>query len=181
MVHRQLPMNLTRAPGERTSTMIRLEDNGVVFNYRVVGVAFDGDRVLLHRVESDPFWALPGGRVELLEPSIDGLKREMQEELGVDVYPERLVWFVENFFEYLGKQFHEVALYFKMSFAPNCPLYGLTDPFVGDEGGLRLIYQWFPLNELAGLPLYPTFLAEALQTLPNYPVHIVHTDPAIGT
>ncbi len=49
--------------------MITFNDNGIRFTNRIVGMAFDRDRVLLHRAESDDFWALPGGRAELLEPS----------------------------------------------------------------------------------------------------------------
>jgi len=53
--------------------MITFERGDVRFNYRVVGIAFDADRVLLHRAERDDFWALPGGRGESKRP--EGAKR----------------------------------------------------------------------------------------------------------
>ena len=68
--------------------MVTFEKGDIRFNYRVVGIVFNKTHVLLHRAEEDNFWALPGGRVELLEPSKDALKREMQEELGVEVRVE---------------------------------------------------------------------------------------------
>jgi len=73
--------------------VIVFDVGSVRFNYRAVGVALHGGKVLLHRAEKDPFWALPGGRVELLEAAGDTLRREMQEELGVPIVvagtPER--------------------------------------------------------------------------------------------
>jgi 8-oxo-dGTP pyrophosphatase MutT (NUDIX family) len=73
-------------------TMIVLDQGGARFNYRIVGVAIDGVRVLLHRAEQDDFWILPGGRAELLEPATTTLRREMAEELGVAGEVGRLLW-----------------------------------------------------------------------------------------
>lgn len=91
--------------------MIAFEEGEVRFHYRVVGIALNGNRVLLHRAENDDFWTLPGGRVELLEPAHDVLKREMREELEIEIHVERLVWVVENFFQYAGKSARVGALF----------------------------------------------------------------------
>jgi ADP-ribose pyrophosphatase YjhB (NUDIX family) len=156
--------------------MITFEEGEKRFTYRVAGIALDVDRVLLLRTEKDDFWFLPGGRVELLEPSRDALIREMQEELEVDVHVERLVWVVENFFEYRGKSYHELALYFLMSFPPDSHLYERSEAFLGNEEGLKLIFKWHPLDELAEMRLYPAFLQERLHSIPQITEHIVHTD-----
>src|SRR3954449_8179577 len=94
--------------------MITYRAQGGNFNFRVAGVLLDrtGERVLIHRAPSEPFWTLPGGRVELMEPASEAFKREMLEELGADVQVERLLWVVENFFPYDGKRWHEIAFYF---------------------------------------------------------------------
>ena len=42
------------------ANLLEFETEGGVFVYRVVGVAIDGGRVLIHRAERDAFWALPG-------------------------------------------------------------------------------------------------------------------------
>ena len=72
--------------------MITFDGGPARFNFRVVGVALDRERgrALLHRAEHDDFWSLPGGRAELLEPAEATLRREMREELGVEVAVERL-------------------------------------------------------------------------------------------
>jgi ADP-ribose pyrophosphatase YjhB (NUDIX family) len=159
--------------------MITFTRNRMQFDHRVAGIALkgtgDATQVLLHRAETDDFWALPGGRVELLEPSMEALRREMHEELNIEIQVKRLVWVVENFFHYNGRVHHELGLYCLISLPPNCPLRDQAE-FLGDEQGLRLIFRWFPLMQLRQLPLYPTFLREGLQALPASITHIVHTD-----
>ena len=50
----------------------------------------DGDRVLLARRAKEPFkgrWDIPGGFLEVGEHPLDGLRRELHEETGLDVEP----------------------------------------------------------------------------------------------
>jgi len=158
--------------------MITFERGNVRFSHRTVGVAVHDGHVLLHRAESDDFWALPGGRCELLEPAGEALRREMKEELGVDVRVERLLWVIENFFEWHDTAHHELGLYFLMDLGPDFRHYDVRELFVGDEEGLRLIFRWFPVDRLRAVPLHPTFLREALATIPTATEHIVHIDTA---
>lgn len=157
--------------------MITYDLEDIRFNYRVVGAAFDGDRVLLHRAVWDDFWALPGGRAELLEPSSAVLKREMREELGVEVRVNRLLWVVENFFDHAGFRYHELSLYFLMTLPPDAPLRHASSPFYGmEDNGTRLEFCWFPLEELASLELHPSFLRTGLRQLPASPTHVVQIE-----
>ncbi len=158
------------------SKMITFTEEHIRFTNRIVGVAIDRERVLLHRAERDDFWALPGGRAELLEPSVETLKREMREELNVDVQVERMLWLVENFFEHEGQTHHEIGFYFLMSLPPDSPLRDYTGPFFGYEGDMPIIFQWHPLDTLEDMVVYPTFLRTSLKALPTSTVHIVHTD-----
>ena len=157
------------------TSVINFAKNGKRFNYRVVGVALYSEHVLLHRSERDNFWALPGGRGELLEPSPNTLKREMREELGAVVEVERLLWVVENFFRYDGANYHELALYFLMHFSDASPFHD-TMEFEGREEGLKLIFRWFPLEALGALTLYPSFLKRGLLEPPHTPTHLIHHD-----
>lgn len=54
----------------------------------VGGVIFDGASVLLAKRGQEPAkgtWSLPGGAVELGEQVVDALKREIQEEIGIEI------------------------------------------------------------------------------------------------
>ena len=160
--------------------MIRFDQGNRRFNYRIVGVAIHDGRVLLHRAEGEPFWTLPGGRAEHGETAQEALTREMREELGVDVEVERLLWIVENFFDYDRWQYHEIALYFLMRLPPESAPLG-AEGFDGVDGTIALRFEWHPLHRdaLEALPLQPAFLPEALTNLPATPAHIVQRDTIV--
>lgn len=155
--------------------MISFINDGRQFNYRIVGIALHDDHVLLQRAEHDTFWALPGGRGELLESSPDTLCREIAEELGETVAVERLIWVVENFFEYNQLAYHELALYYLIRFPAQSPLYRL-DPVTGLEDGNPLYFRWFPLLAVEQLEVYPSFLRQGLRALPAQITHLIHYD-----
>lgn len=161
--------------------MITFDYDNVRFGLRAAAVILHERHVLLHRAEVDDFWALPGGRVELLEPAANTLRREMHEELDAEVEVVRLLWVLENFFQY-HLPCHELGLYFLVKPGPDFPHYDKTRPFYGIENGpdgdinLRLIFQWFPVDRLESERLFPTFLRTALRDVPAHTQHIVHYD-----
>ena len=57
----------------------------------VIGILRRGDEILIcRRRAADPFgglWEFPGGKVEAGESAEDCLRRELREELGIDVEP----------------------------------------------------------------------------------------------
>jgi len=157
--------------------MICFDQGNRRFNYRVVGVAIHNNSVLLHRADDEPFWTLPGGRAEHGEAAEQTITREMREELDTDVDVVRLLWVVENFFEYKGMNFHELALYFLIHFPPcSAPLD--AEAFDATDAGVALRFRWFPVHRetLVDLPLYPAFLPNSLLELPRSVVHIVQRD-----
>ncbi|MEH7444994.1 NUDIX hydrolase [Bacillus sp. JJ1122] len=144
---------------------------GAVFNYRVAAVIVKDGHVLIHKQGTDSYWALPGGRVEVMEDSQTSIIREMKEELGLDAKVERLLWFTENFFDYNDKNYHEIGLYYQVEIVDERFVFS-TDPFYGEEGE-RLIYQWVPVEKLEEIILYPEFLKAALLELPLIPQHLI--------
>jgi ADP-ribose pyrophosphatase YjhB (NUDIX family) len=146
--------------------------------YRVAAVAAPGDLVLLHKAEPDDFWTLPGGAVEKGEQARAALQRELEEELNVRPRVDRLLWVVENFFTYGDRSFHELGLYFLVTFPPGALPDPDDGPFTGVEGPLRLTFRWFPrrVTVLRPLPVLPEFLPTALPYLPQQTQHIVNVE-----
>lgn len=82
----------------------------------VVAVIVDDDgRVLLTRRSIPPFqdlWVMPGGKIELGEPIMEALKREVHEEVGLEIEIEGLI----DVFEHLTpgeENCHFVILYYR--------------------------------------------------------------------
>ncbi len=148
-------------------TMIVLNKGASLFQCRAAALIRAEGHVLIHRSVADPFWALPGGRVEFHEASAETLSREIEEELGSAsvVGPLRLL--IENFYEFGDRKAHELGFYYDVDLhAP--------PPFVQDEivhrsrdGSTELEFRWALPDQLAGFDLKPAALIPLLTTLPG--------------
>jgi len=158
---------------------ITFSRNGVRFGFRAAGVALNQGRVLMQRSELDPFWVLPGGRVEMQESAEDALRREMREELKLEIEVERLLWTLEIFFVYRSESNREIGLYFLMKLPRDSDLYN-SDGVVQteDERGMKLWNRWQSLDSLRELDIKPAFLYDVLLAMPDVPNYIVHRDDA---
>ena len=154
--------------------MLSFDQGNLRFSYRAVAVLLQENQVLIHKSLKDNFWALPGGRVEFNEPANETIKREMQEELGIDVCVERLLWVVDSFFDYNEKSYHELGLYFLISSENTFPLYRETEAFAGIEKDKNLIFKWQEIHTLNDIELHPKFLQSSLKDLPQLSEYIVH-------
>jgi ADP-ribose pyrophosphatase YjhB (NUDIX family) len=145
----------------------------------VAGLALREGHLLIHRAVHEPFWTLPGGTAEIGEDSRATLVREMQEELGVATTVGRLVFLVENFFQFEDRDWHEIGWYYLMDMPLIFPFF--TDGRIVHEivdGTNRLEFKWVPATraELERLPLPPVFLSGRIENLPAQTEHLVWND-----
>jgi len=162
--------------------MTNTENEDKKIYIRAAGVMIKDDKVLLQKPEIDDLWCLPGGSVEHMERSEDTLEREFFEESGIKIKIERLLWVVENFFEYDEKKAHEVGLYYLVKPIDSEEKVQMKE-FIGKEefyhpekhGTFELLFRWFTKEELKNIRLLPKFLPEALQNIPEYTEHIYTT------
>jgi 8-oxo-dGTP diphosphatase len=122
----------------------------------VVAMIVDDDgRVLLTKRSIPPFqdlWVMPGGKIDLGEPILDALKREVHEEVGLEVEVESLI----DIFEHLTpgeENCHFVIIYYRCR-----PLYC---DVVHNEHEVAEV-AWVPRHELAAyaLPAGTRFILE---------------------
>jgi 8-oxo-dGTP pyrophosphatase MutT (NUDIX family) len=148
-----------------------------IFQMRIAGLAFREGHVLVHRAVHEEFWTFPGGRAEVGETSAETLKREMMEELGVDVTVDRLLWTVENFFHYEGRDWHELGLYYLMEVPAHFPFHPTEIVHrVHDTHDLEFKWARATTAALRQLDIPPYFIAEEIETLPATPRHLVWRD-----
>lgn len=152
--------------------MISFRINSYRFHLRAGAIALEAEHLLLHRLEGDMFWALPGGRVEAGEEGAQTIVREFKEELELTVTCNELLGIGENFFEYDGEQHHEVGLYFSVTLPVESKVRDKERTHVGVEGDRRLEFKWFPLSALHNIDFRPAALRESLAT-GAVPTHFV--------
>jgi 8-oxo-dGTP pyrophosphatase MutT (NUDIX family) len=143
---------------------------------RACAIIRQADRLLLNRFGGDSFWALPGGAIESGEFSTEALVREMREELAVTVEVGRLVWVVENLFEYRGVFYTEFGFYYEADWRP--PRIGDAE-FAGEEPDQ--FFRWVRFDEIAALDFRPAvlrvpLLAHVSGAESPAPLHFLHKD-----
>ena len=143
--------------------------DGGLFNFRVAGVAVENGKLLLHKTPSDNFWSLPGGRADMFELTRQTLSREMNEETGMSVSVGKLLWVVENFFEYDGIHHHEIGFYYEMEIQD----LKNQDDFPASEIGSELMFHWHSLEELHQVKIYPDFVTSDLILNTDSTRHII--------
>ncbi len=141
---------------------------------RACAIIISGDWILLLKHQSptrkEPIWIPPGGEVLFGESLNEALRREVKEETGLYVEPNRLRW-IHQFIE---KPYHAIEYYF------DCEITGGTlelgqDPEYGESDQILLELKFFPYSELTSIPVYPEFLQyhfSEKSELPEYTVQI---------
>lgn len=152
--------------------MINIDLPGGIFNYRAGGVCIHDGYVLTHKNVAEDYYALPGGRVEIMESSAAALRREMREELGVDVQVERLLWVIESLYADEGIFEHVLGLYYLMTLDGEAGIYD-TSRTIRCLDAPELTLQWLPLAGLSSVRLLPPLLVNRLTNLPPTPQHIL--------
>ena len=157
---------------------IRLNAGRARFQVRVAGLGFREGHVLVHRAVHESFWTFPGGRAEIGETSEETLRREMMEELGVDVAVGRLLWSVENFFHYEQLDWHELGLYYLMDIPAEFPFDPKRIVHRIEDGDNELEFKWVRATReaLVALDIPPYFIAEEIENLPLSSRHLVWRD-----
>lgn len=149
-----------------------------IFQMRIAGLAFREGHVLVHRAAHETFWTFPGGGGEMGETSEDTLRREMREELGTDASVGRLLWSVENFFHYEGRDWHELGLYYLMELPATVPFHPHDIVYRIRDGDNDLEFRWVTATRkaLEELVIPPLFIAAEIENLPQTTRHLVWDD-----
>ncbi|MCM1286638.1 MAG: NUDIX domain-containing protein [Bacteroides sp.] len=145
---------------------IKLDDG--YFNYRVAGVIIDNDRLLVMYNKECGSYYLPGGRVMLHESSKSAIKREIREELHIEIDNFRPIWLHQNFFieEQVNEKFHELCIYYLININ-NTDFNNFEDEFSLDEGNNTNFFKWISFEKLGEQLVYPIFIKDEIFNLPD--------------
>lgn len=126
----------------------------------------DGNEIFVlegrDEVKGETFYRPLGGAIEFGELASNAVRRELMEELGVDVAEARLLTVLENVFTYQGRLGHEVDFVFEVTLAEPARLRsGAVEAY--EANGERIVCMWKPIADFRnGSPLYPEGLLALL-------------------
>ena len=128
----------------------------------------NNDRILVFEghdpVKGEIFYRPLGGGIEFGERSEDAVRRELKEEINVDVGEIRYLGTLENIFIFNGNSYHEIVLIYDGTLTES----GLYDQAVitgkeanGDD--IRAMWKSLDEFETGNLILYPDSLLNLLR------------------
>lgn len=113
------------------------------FNIRVYGLYIKNSKILLSEEFIRNNWIVkfPGGGLEFGEGTIDGLKREFKEELGLDIVVDQHFYTTDFFVKSVFDESQVISIYYYVDTAQ-------TDVVIPDPGPLQR-FIWCPIAELS--------------------------------
>lgn len=154
---------------------IKIKDKDLKFKVRVSGVLIVNNNILVNKYSEDSY-CLPGGYVELGETSFDAIKREIKEELNIDVDVERFMGISENFFTNLrNEKTHGIDFYYKVT-PQNINDLNLNDyDYLENDHGYEIMhhFRWLDINVLEKFNLLPNEIKNILKNDNNSIFHII--------
>ena len=88
---------------------VKIKSEQGSFKYRVAGAIVKDNKLLMVDICNNGFYCLPGGHIHLGEDSLEAIKREVNEEVGITCKTVKLVALCENFFESKWGNMQEVC------------------------------------------------------------------------
>jgi 8-oxo-dGTP pyrophosphatase MutT (NUDIX family) len=142
---------------------------------RVAGVLILGDAVLLENAVGTDLWNLPGGRLEEAETLRLAIRREFQEEMGLAIACEDLMFAHENFFPLGGDVMREYGFYFRVRALD----VGVSPKVSPTSREPRFRYDWLALDRLHEVHFEPVALIQHLVDPPTMLLYLETRDATL--
>lgn len=135
-----------------------------ICDVRTAGVLVRNGKILLQREASGNEYALPGGHIKIGETLEAGLVREYMEETGALIRCQRLLWSEECFWNWNGRQAHNIAFYYLITLDEGSDI-PETDEFISQKDNCSVVLGWLPVEALESVTVYPDFLKKEIYHL----------------
>ena len=147
------------------------ESDEYICDLRVAAVLVKNNKILVQREKNGNEYALPGGHVKIGETLEAGLIREIAEEIGVKITCKRLLWSEECFWEWNGKQAHNIAFYYLIELDEDFEI--LDDEFICQKDNCNVLIGWMSIDEIQNVTIYPEFIKKEIFRLNDPMRHFV--------
>ena len=105
-------------------------------------------------------YRLLGGGVEFGETSVQALRRELKEELGLSINIVKLLGVEENRFIFNGRPGHEIIFLYQVKLRSQRAYRQNDFPILDSKGAYRA--EWIDSNNLRGARFYPLLAVKYL-------------------
>ena len=143
-----------------------------ICDLRTVGVCIRNEKLLVQRERNGNEYALLGGHVKIGETTVDGPIREYKEETGTDITVGKLLWTEECFWEYNGKQVHNLAFYYEVKLQEGSDIPD-SDEFAPHKDNNNVVFGWIPIKNINDITIYPEFIKETIYKLDEPTRHFI--------
>jgi 8-oxo-dGTP pyrophosphatase MutT (NUDIX family) len=134
---------------------LTLKVNDSTLNIRVL-LLIECPQGYIFESHEDGYYFAIGGRLKLNESSIDGAKRELQEEIEIDNIDLKMIGIIENFFVYKGEKAHEINFVYKGTLTEDLDL----SKFHSDHLG----FKYIKAKEAVSFDIKPKAILDILRT-----------------
>ena len=148
------------------------------FKLRVSAILIKNGKILVHEGKKFKGFCFPGGHVELGETTSEAIKREMQEELNIEVNIADIFCINENIYtNNLNTVCQEINYYYKVELLfdvlPDEP-FEIIELDKGIEKKHK--FHWIPITELVESNLQPIDISKMITENPNTSKNISISD-----
>lgn len=121
------------------------------FNARVSAIIYNKDKtkILLFKIDDRDYYLLPGGKVKFNEDSLTAIKREIKEEIGIDL-EYKLYRIEENFLNRNSENIMQYCFCYKAIFEKEI----IEKEFKCLDHENQTFY-WIDINNLNNIKLFP--------------------------
>lgn len=116
------------------------------------------NKILLFHVNDRNFYMLVGGKINELETSIEAVKREIQEEINLDISNIEFVCLSEEFVNAKGFNNHQINIIYKGIYNGEIK----ENRFIGLEGDW-CCYEWIDIDKLDNYQIYPNIVKDIVK------------------
>ena len=141
---------------------ININIAGKTFNARASILIFNSldNKFLVQKRIGDSFWALPGGKVQIMEKTKDTIKREIKEEIGLDLIDVKMLSVSENFFTFKNEDIHQYIFTYSGKLVDN--RYENKEEFESIEKGKNVVYRWIDVENIDDYEIRPDNVKELI-------------------
>ena len=143
-----------------------------ICDLRVAAVLVKDNKILVQRDKDGSEYALPGGHVKIGETLEAGLIRETMEEMGVQIECKKLLWSEECFWEWNGRQAHNISFYYWIELCDGLEIPD-TGEFVSQKDNCNVVIGWMPIEQIQNVTIYPEFIKKEIYRLDEPMKHFI--------